>query len=653
MRKSRVHRIMGGFFCGFCLLLTGCSRAGVTRGAVYTNVNEVYTEEEQVDIYTSSASAVIEEIDGRNQELSLHLIDRNEKRVLSYDGTTIIEDAYGGPMSMAQLKSGDIAQIAYNSELKKLGRITLSEEAWSYEGVERYNLHAGNGIITIGEERYSIGKGVMAFSEGKSIDIAEIIHHDVLSFQGMGRNVMSITVDKGHGYLELTNEDVVLGGWIEIGQSVISQIAPDMLFTVPEGSYKVRLTGPDVDETREVVIERDKETKLDLSDIVIPEPDEGTVIFEITPKNAEVYVDNEKVETTYPLKLSLGIHQVMAKASGYDSLAQYIKVEPETMTVSMELSEQEEDNQAQSDASPGKGEETEDGENTKKGKITIEAPVDVDVYQDNLYMGTVPVTYEKTPGTHTITLRRRGYITRSYEIVVADDGQDVTYSFDELEPDDGRNTSPSPSPYASASATPSRTPVSGRPIVPIPTATPEAKQTATPTGAVPSGSPDGSPDISPSATPSGLPEVTSSPGTGGSPLPTGTPGSVPTIIPTPTSKPTLEPTSEPTYLPKPTDALTPTPEPTVEPTEEPTNPPTPDPTDEPTANPTNPPPEVIPTNTPGTSETASIQGTVRRLPWRLQMVQEAVILPLNACWREDVLKYENLSKGQNCLDKQI
>ncbi len=648
MIKSRVHRIMGGFFCGFCLLLTGCSRAGVTRGAVYTNVNEVYTEEEQVDIYTSSASAVIEAIDGRNQELSLHLIDRNENRVLSYDGTTIIEDAYGGAMSMAQLKSGDIAKIAYNSELKKLGRITLSEEAWSYEGVERYNLHAGNGIITIGEERYSIGKGVMAFSEGKPIDVAEIIHHDVLSFQGMGRNVMSITVDKGHGYLELTNEDVVLGGWIEIGQSVISQIAPDMLFTVPEGSYKVRLTGQDVDETREVVIERNRETKLDLSDIVIPEPDEGTVIFEITPQSADVYVDNEKVETTYPLKLSLGIHQVMAKASGYDSLAQYIKVEPETITVSMELSEQEEDNQAESDASPGK-EETEDGENAKKGKITIQAPADVDVYQDNLYMGTVPVTYEKTPGTHTITLRRRGYITRSYEIVVADDGQDVTYSFDELEPDDGRNTSPSPS--ASASASPSGSSVSIRPLVPtatptrtpggaVPNDSPEGNPSGSPEGN-PSGSPEGSPGISPGATPSGLPEASSSasPGTEGSPIPTGTPGSVPTVKPTiePTYLPTKEPTVEPTE--KPTNSPTEAPVPTKEPSGEPTNPPTPDPTDEPTAKPTDPPvPEVIPTNTPGTSETASIQGTMRKLPGRPQMVQEAVILPLRACWGEDALK---------------
>lgn len=648
MIKSRVHRIMGGFFCGFCLLLTGCSRAGVTRGAVYTNVNEVYTEEEQVDIYTSSASAVIEAIDGRNQELSLHLIDRNENRVLSYDGTTIIEDAYGGAMSMAQLKSGDIAKIAYNSELKKLGRITLSEEAWSYEGVERYNLHAGNGIITIGEERYSIGKGVMAFSEGKPIDVAEIIHHDVLSFQGMGRNVMSITVDKGHGYLELTNEDVVLGGWIEIGQSVISQIAPDMLFTVPEGSYKVRLTGPDVDETREVVIERNRETKLDLSDIVIPEPDEGTVIFEITPQSADVYVDNEKVETTYPLKLSLGIHQVMAKASGYDSLAQYIKVEPETITVSMELSEQEEDNQAESDASPGK-EETEDGENAKKGKITIQAPADVDVYQDNLYMGTVPVTYEKTPGTHTITLRRRGYITRSYEIVVADDGQDVTYSFDELEPDDGRNTSPSPS--ASASASPTGTPVSGRPIV----RTPQPIQTATP-GAVPSGEPATSPGESPSTVPSGVPATSpdGSPSTApsGEPAtsPDGSPGTAPSGEPatSPGGSPGTAPSGEPVKSPGGSASTSPDggsnpdgdndtssgndtnlekPDPEIPPEEQkPGNSEGASTSGKPEAT------TVIPTNTPGTSETASIQGTMRRLPGRPQMVQEAVILPLRACW---------------------
>ena len=54
-------------------------------------------------------------------------------------------------------------------------------------------------------------------------------------------------------------------------------------------------------------------------------------------------------------------------------------------------------------------------------------------------MGVAPVTYSKTGGSHTITLRKSGYITRSYNIEVPDDNQDVTYSFPALEKEDSEN----------------------------------------------------------------------------------------------------------------------------------------------------------------------------------------------------------------------
>ena len=79
---------------------------------------------------------------------------------------------------------------------------------------------------------------------------------------------MSITVDKGHGYLKLVHDEAVQGGWIEIGQTIISRIAPDMLITVPEGSYSVRLSGAGVEETREVTIERNQETGKELGEVL-------------------------------------------------------------------------------------------------------------------------------------------------------------------------------------------------------------------------------------------------------------------------------------------------------------------------------------------------------------------------------------------------
>lgn len=429
MDRDKIQKIIKPLLCGLCLILTGCSAASMAHESTFESSYENAEQEEPVNIYTSAASGVIKSVDAQEQTISVYLLDRNENRTLSYDGATLIQDKYGSAMSMAQLKAGDVADFTYNSELDRAGSIALSGDAWSYEGVAKYNLDAGKGSAAIGDEIYSIDGTVLAFSEGRPIATDEIIHQDVLTFRGKGHSIISITVDKGHGYLDLVNDEAVLGGWIEIGQTVISQIAPDMLFTVPEGNYSVRLTGAGIDETREVTIERNKETVLDLKDIEIPEPENGVVKFEIIPENATVYVDDAKIDTTYPVRLSLGLHQVTAKASGYDTLSEYFQVEEETTTVKMNLTETADvsGNSISTNVSEG-------------ARITIEAPKGVDVYQDNLYKGIAPVTYTKTAGEHTITLRRTGYVTRSYSITVPDDNQDVTYSFPELEPEDAEDT---------------------------------------------------------------------------------------------------------------------------------------------------------------------------------------------------------------------
>ncbi len=426
----KIRKFIKPALCGLCLILTGCSAASLAQEDTFESAYENSGEEEPINIYTASAPVIIESVDEGEQTISLYLTDRDESGTFYYDGATVIQDKYGSSMSMTQLRAGDIADITYNSELEKVGSITLSGEAWSYEGVVKYDLDVGNGSAAIGNDYYSLDGNVQVFSEEQTIETSQIIHQDVLSFHGKGSDIMSITVDKGHGYLELINDEAVLGGWIEVGQAVISQIAPDMLLTVPEGSYTVRLTAEGIDESREVTIERDKETVLDLWDIEPPEPEKGIVVFDVVPSSAKVYVDDMEVNTAYPIRLDLGIHQAMAEASGYETLSEYFKVEGEKTTVKMELNEKL---SLSGNSIPSSKQEN--------ATITIEGPKDVDVYQDNLYMGVAPITYDKTAGEHTITLRKTGYITRSYTINVADDGKDVTYSFPDLDPEDGSTVS--------------------------------------------------------------------------------------------------------------------------------------------------------------------------------------------------------------------
>ena len=414
----------------FCLilsfLLTGCQTVGHAHEATFESAFE-NGQEEPVDIYVSAATVVFKGVDRENQVIEVFMMDKKEDRTLFYDGATTIADQYGAPMSMEQLCAGSILNIAYNSELEKVGSIQISPEAFQYQDIQKYTLDINAGNASIGQELYQLDKNLLVFSDSEEITPDQIVNQDVLSFQGIGHEIKSISIKKGHGYLELENEELFVGGWIEVGQSVISQIAQDMLFTVPEGTYQVRLTAAGLEEFRDVTITRNEITEIDLGDIEKPIPESGNVAFDITPADAVVSIDDHIINQSYILKLPLGIHQITVSASGYDTISKFFEVDGEPLTVQMSLTKE---------TSTVSGNDVSWASDKKSsGSITVQAPSGVEVYEDNLFKGYAPVTYDKTSGTHVLTLRKAGYKTRSYTIEVSSDNEDLVYSFPDLEPE--------------------------------------------------------------------------------------------------------------------------------------------------------------------------------------------------------------------------
>ena len=149
---------------------------------------------------------------------------------------------------------------------------------------------------------------------------------DILTFHGIDSTVLSVTVEKGHGYLRLVNDENFVGGWLEIGQTQIVRITEDMLVTVPEGSYQVDISYNGGGGTKNVVINRTEETTLDIGDLEVAEAQYGMVLFSLNPSDAELYIDGSQVDASQPITLEYGIHQIIAKADGYKSLTQYLRV---------------------------------------------------------------------------------------------------------------------------------------------------------------------------------------------------------------------------------------------------------------------------------------------------------------------------------------
>ena len=180
-----------------------------------------------------------------------------------------------------------------------------------------------------------------------------------------------------------------------------------------------------------MVINRNEETCLDIGDLEIPEPQIGTILFTLSPSNAELYIDGEKVDTSGPVSLEYGIHQLIARAEGYHSITQYIRVAQETGGFDIPLDKVDEDSEESSSSS---SDSTTTTTTTSYYKVYIDAPEQVEVYLDGNYIGISPCNFRKTSGAHTITLRRTGFVTRSYTVQIDEEQRDMTLSFADLTP---------------------------------------------------------------------------------------------------------------------------------------------------------------------------------------------------------------------------
>lgn len=466
----RMHRRISSAVTMLMLMafvLTGCtseaSNIGRAQDKNEPDVVDTGFTLSTVGSYDSADTAVVLSTDPDNKAVSFINMDTGKQYTLYYDGTTYVKDKHDGPMTISQIKAGDVVDVTFLKGRKKLASIQRSPEAWVFDEVRNYDLAGTNRSASIGSQKYSLPAGVVVLSEGRRVETGEVVSQDVVTISGINHKIYSVNVDRGHGYLRLKNDQPLLGGWIEVDNSVIRQITEDMLLTVPEGTYQVVLTNNNVGCVKEITVERGKEVVLDVSDLEVAEDAVGKILFTVEPESATVSVDGKPVDISKPVELKYGIHQIQAEANGYDTLTKHIQVGSEYATISFKLEESRKNDSGNDSVSSNSTtpdripwQDTMDSvsaNNLKKNsvsdntlsvsenalgtsnkyKVYVDSPKGVEVYLDGNYVGLSPVRFTKTVGRHEITLKKSGYKTKTYTIYLENTRKDETYSFSALE----------------------------------------------------------------------------------------------------------------------------------------------------------------------------------------------------------------------------
>ncbi len=423
-----------------CLVIcSGCSgEPGLSSGQETQVPDTGYVLYGTYD-YDSVDTAVL--VDKNTEEMTLTFLNTRIGRryTLGYDGTTGFYDRYGQLISIGQISEGDILDLKFVKAKRHLTSMSLSASAWIKTSTDQYLFDSVKQEVTIGSDVYKLADPLFCYSGSEELFYQELNSVDILTFHGIDTTVLSVNVDKGHGYLRLSGQEYFVGGWIEIGTKYIRKITDDMLLTVPEGTYNIAVSGSGMTVDRVVEIKRGLETVLDLSDVVPEAPKEGLVLFSLTPSDATLFIDGEKVDTSSGISLTYGLHQLMAECEGYRTLTRYLSVGEENAGISITM--EKEDRTVSGNDTPAASEEPpvtipapDDITTSSFYKVYINAPAGAECYIDGYYTGVVPCWFKRTTGSHVVTLSLAGYNTRSYTVTVEEGTGDLSFSFTDLEP---------------------------------------------------------------------------------------------------------------------------------------------------------------------------------------------------------------------------
>ncbi|MBQ9609896.1 MAG: PEGA domain-containing protein [Lachnospiraceae bacterium] len=444
------------------ITLTACGNTGNVK--VYNDT----TEDILANHVEEKLTAVMISKDLENDKIVFLDYISGDQLELGYHGGVVVTDTRGSNVSINDINVGSVLDITYYADTKRLISIASNSNVQVLKNINKFAADVTNKKATYKGSSCKMSEFALAFDDGKAKNIMEVSTEDKVTLYLMNGSLISCVIDEGHGYVRLINQHTYVGGMVEIGYDVIVPVTDDMLLAVREGTYTLRINKNGYSDSKEVTVEKDKEIDVDISDIAIPR---GTVSFVVTPAEAEVYVNNDLLETHAYTNI-YGSYGLKIKAEGYQSFNGSFKVsepvksytfeltplddattEEDTTETTEETTDTSTDTQTTTESETSTETTTESvytSETTTElsaptevttqvtydgatdNTITIKTPVGASVYVDGNYVGYVPVTFPKVVGTHTIILYQTGSLIKSYTIQAVDDGKDDEYSFDGL-----------------------------------------------------------------------------------------------------------------------------------------------------------------------------------------------------------------------------
>lgn len=302
----------------FCL--TGCGVSNNKKQTSELNVlppGKEVTPTTQAVNYDASLIGVVKKIDTSQKRITIFDIETKFDQDFSYTGGTDVKDRYGTIVAMSQIAVGEIVDINYKSKKSEIVKLHVSNAAWEYKGVNSLSINKSDKIMQIADRKYKYAETLLIVDDNELISLMEVNKKDELMVKGIGSDIYSITVTKGHGYIRLKNYNDFIGGYVQIGYDTMLPVTENMLIVVREGSYNLVMMKGDLRGDKAVRIEPNKEITIDMSEFQMPAEQKGDVNFVITPAGATLTINDVNVNYEEPIEFNYGDYNVKVSLRGY------------------------------------------------------------------------------------------------------------------------------------------------------------------------------------------------------------------------------------------------------------------------------------------------------------------------------------------------
>ena len=181
----------------------------------------------------------------------------------------------------------------------------------------------------------------MAFSQDSQISLDAIGAEDTLQVIGKDKDVWSVIVTTGHGYIQLQNSDTFVDSMICIGNRIFTKVTGDMCLEVPEGTYAITVANNGYGGTGNYTVTRGETTVVDLNQLKGSGPKVCQLTFTSEVAGVSVYVDGEQITVGQAVPVTYGAHKLRVVAEGYDDWQKTLIVNSESATISLDMAQTE------------------------------------------------------------------------------------------------------------------------------------------------------------------------------------------------------------------------------------------------------------------------------------------------------------------------